>query len=89
MTNLFSGGGSISPDIAGARNHFLLRHCQRHFKLTTLSEFRYKQGPTGHYTIQLLSPADMSTLILISANIHGILLFSNTTENIIVPSKAP
>ncbi len=51
MPNLFSGGGSISPDIAGAME--LLPPSPLSAPLQTygtlFKEFRYKQGPTGHY----------------------------------------
>lgn len=51
MTNLLAGGGSISPDIAGAMEPLpaspLPMPLQNYG--TLFKEFRYSSGPTGHY----------------------------------------
>jgi Type I phosphodiesterase / nucleotide pyrophosphatase len=51
MTNLFSGNASISPDIAGAMESLPASPLSQPLQTygTLFKEFRYYNGPTGHY----------------------------------------
>ena len=51
MPNLFSGGGAISPDIAAAMQTLPSSPLSAPLQTfgTLFKEFRYKNGPTGHY----------------------------------------
>ena len=51
MTNLLNGSGSITPDIAGGMQSLPISPLSQPLQNfgTLFKEFRYNQGPTGHY----------------------------------------